>query len=41
MSRIDFDDPDYIIDIETVGQRAGMSLWSREHRLRYALLKLD
>jgi len=40
-SRVDFDDPDYIIDIETVGQRAGMSLWSREQRIRYALLKLD
>jgi tRNA(Ser,Leu) C12 N-acetylase TAN1 len=41
MSRIDFDDPDYIIDIETVSQRAGVSLWSREQRMRYALLKLD
>jgi len=38
---IDFDDPDYIIDIETVGQRSGVSLWSREQRKRYALLKLD
>ena len=41
MSRIDFEDPDYILDIETVGQRAGVSLWSREQRMRYALLKLD
>jgi tRNA(Ser,Leu) C12 N-acetylase TAN1 len=41
MGSIDFEDPDYIIDIETVGQRAGVSLWSREQRKRYALLKLD
>lgn len=39
--RIDFDDPDYIIDIETVGQRAGITLWTREQRLRYPFLKLD
>lgn len=39
--RIDFDDPDYIIDIETVGQRAGVALWAREQRLRYPFLKLD
>ena len=38
---IDFDDPDYIIDIETVGQRAGIALWTREQRLRYPFLKLD
>lgn len=38
---VSFDDPDFIVDIETVGQRAGLSLWSREERLRYALLKLD
>ena len=38
---IDFDDPDYIIDIETVGQRAGVTLWAREQRLRYPFLRLD
>jgi len=38
---INFEDPDLIIDIETVGQRAGLSLWTREQRLRYPLLKLD
>ncbi|KPK40339.1 MAG: hypothetical protein AMJ69_02590 [Gammaproteobacteria bacterium SG8_47] len=38
---IDFADPDYIIDVETVGQRAGVALWTREQRLRYAYLKLD
>ncbi len=39
--RIGFDDPDAIIDLETIGQRAGLSLWTREQRLRYPLLKLD
>lgn len=39
--RITFDDPDVIIDLETIGQRAGLSLWSRTQRLRYPLLKLD
>jgi tRNA(Ser,Leu) C12 N-acetylase TAN1 len=28
--RLDFEDPNYVIDIETVGQRAGMLLWSRD-----------
>ena len=40
-ARIDFDDPDYVIDIDTVGQRAGVTLWTREQRLRYPFLKLD
>ena len=40
-ARIDFDDPDYIIDIETVGQWTGVALWTREQRLRYPFLKLD
>lgn len=38
---ITFDDPDVIIDLETIGQRAGLSLWTRAQRLRYPLLKLD
>ncbi|MGD8594004.1 MAG: THUMP domain-containing protein [Gammaproteobacteria bacterium] len=38
---IDFDNPDFIIDIETVGQRAGVTLWTREQRLRYSFLKLN
>lgn len=40
-ARITFDDPDYIIALETVGQRAGVSLWGRDARVRYGLLKLD
>lgn len=38
---IDFANPDWIIALDTVSQRAGLSLWSREARLRYSLLKLD
>ncbi len=38
---IDFDDPDYSIDIETVGQQAGVALQALEQRLRYPFLKLD
>jgi tRNA(Ser,Leu) C12 N-acetylase TAN1 len=38
---IDFEDPDFIIDIETVDQRAGVSLWTREQRLHFPFLKLD
>ena len=39
--RIDFKDPDFIVDIETVDQRAGVALWSREQRLHFPFLKLD
>jgi tRNA(Ser,Leu) C12 N-acetylase TAN1 len=37
--RIRFGDPDFVVDIETVGQRAGMSLWSREDLDKYPFLK--
>ena len=39
--RINFDDPDRIIQIETINDRAGVSLWSREHRLNYPFLGID
>jgi tRNA(Ser,Leu) C12 N-acetylase TAN1 len=39
--RITFEDPDAIIALETVGQRAGLSLWNREELERYPLLHLD
>ena len=39
--RITFDDPDVIIAVETVAQQAGISIWSREDRERYPILKLD
>lgn len=38
-SRITFDDPDAILTIETVGQRAGLSVWTREELKRYPFLK--
>jgi tRNA(Ser,Leu) C12 N-acetylase TAN1 len=38
---ITFEDPDYILAIETVGQRAGASLWSRDELKRYPFLGLD
>jgi tRNA(Ser,Leu) C12 N-acetylase TAN1 len=39
--RLDFHDPDYIVDIETVGERAGMSLWSRNDLKRFPFLRID
>ena len=39
--RISFDDPDAILDVETVSNRAGLSLWTREELTRYPFLKLD
>jgi hypothetical protein len=38
---ITFEDPDAIISIETAGNWAGMSLWTREDLERYPFLKLD
>lgn len=40
-SRIDFADPDLIIAVETLGQRAGVSLWNREQLQRYPLVRID
>jgi tRNA(Ser,Leu) C12 N-acetylase TAN1 len=39
--RITFEDPDAIISIETVGQRAGLSFWRRQDLERYPFLRLD
>lgn len=39
--RIDFADPDAVIDVETVDNRAGLSFWTREELARYPFLKLD
>ena len=39
--RINFDDPDNVIQIETVGGRAGLSLWTREDRRRFPFLGSD
>jgi len=39
--KINFDNPDVIIAVETVAQQAGISIWSREDIERYPILKLD
>jgi tRNA(Ser,Leu) C12 N-acetylase TAN1 len=38
---ITFEDPDAIISVETVGQRAAMSFWRRDDLERYPFLRLD
>ena len=38
---ITFKNPDAIIAVETVGQRAGLSLWTRMDLERYPFLRLD
>ncbi|WP_303907284.1 THUMP domain-containing protein [Thiohalomonas denitrificans] len=37
---MDFQDPDFVIEIETLAQEAGLAVWSREQRKRYPFLKL-
>lgn len=39
--RIDFADPDAVIDVETVGSRACISFWTREEITRYPFLRID
>jgi tRNA(Ser,Leu) C12 N-acetylase TAN1 len=39
--RITFEDPDAILVLETVGQQAGLSCWTREDLQRYPFLRLD
>jgi tRNA(Ser,Leu) C12 N-acetylase TAN1 len=38
---ISFQNPDAIVVVETVGSRAGMSVWTREDLERYLFLRLD
>jgi tRNA(Ser,Leu) C12 N-acetylase TAN1 len=38
---IRFDDPDFVIHIETIDHRAGMALWSREDMRRYPFLSVS
>ena len=40
-AKLDFEDPDIIIALETIGQHAGLSCWTRSERQRYPFLKLD
>jgi tRNA(Ser,Leu) C12 N-acetylase TAN1 len=37
--RISFSDPDMIISLDTIDDRAGMALWSREELVRHPLLR--
>lgn len=39
--RIDFADPDAVLQIETIDGRAGMSLWTRDELRRYPFLGAD
>ena len=39
--RIRFDDPDAVIDVELVGNRAGMSLWTRDELRAYPFIRID
>jgi tRNA(Ser,Leu) C12 N-acetylase TAN1 len=39
--RIAFEDPDAVIDVETLGNWAGLSLWTRAELARYPFLKVD
>ena len=39
--RIDFADPDSVIQIETIDGRVGLSLWNREERRRCPFLGID
>lgn len=38
---IRFEDPDFIVDLETVDERAGTAVWSRDDIRRYPFLKPD
>jgi tRNA(Ser,Leu) C12 N-acetylase TAN1 len=38
---IDFEDPDAVIDVETVDDRAALSFWTREDLKRYPFLKVN
>jgi tRNA(Ser,Leu) C12 N-acetylase TAN1 len=39
--RIGFDRPDVVIDVEVVGDRAGVALWTREDLDRFPFLRID
>ncbi len=38
---VTFEDPDAILVVETLGNKAGVSLWTREELRRYPFLRLD
>jgi len=40
-ARLTFDDPDFIIVVESLGPRCGLALWERDELARFPLLHLD
>jgi tRNA(Ser,Leu) C12 N-acetylase TAN1 len=40
-SRISFTDPDVVIAIDTIDNRAGLAMWVREELARYHVLRPD
>jgi hypothetical protein len=36
-----FEDADAVIDVETIGHRAGLAIWTREDLERYPFLKVE
>ncbi len=38
---VDFEDPDIVIDIETVGDRAGLSIWTRDQLSNFPFIHVD
>lgn len=40
-AKVEFDDPEAIVAIDTVDNRAGMALWSRDELQRFPFLKPD
>ncbi|MEJ2685613.1 MAG: THUMP domain-containing protein [Gammaproteobacteria bacterium] len=40
-AQVRFDDPDYVVVLEIVGQRAGVVFWSRADRDRYPFVSVD
>jgi tRNA(Ser,Leu) C12 N-acetylase TAN1 len=38
---IGFDDPDFVVHIETIDRRVGLSLWSRDDMRRYPFLSIS
>ncbi|HWR90008.1 MAG TPA: hypothetical protein VN260_07095 [Dissulfurispiraceae bacterium] len=38
---ITFEDPDAVLAVETVAQRAGLSLWTREDLRQYPFIRID
>ena len=40
-SKISFTDPDVVIEIDTIDNRAGLAMWTREELARYHLLRPD